>query len=103
MNQERAKELLPVFTAFIEGKSIQYKSDGIWIDVTEPNWMSDVEYRAEPAKMVVYVDKVKDDSNRGDAGKLYIHKTKEMGLSSFGRRQTYDYEFVAKEFIEVTE
>ncbi len=103
MNQERAKKLLPVFIAFTKGKRIQYKSAGIWVEATEPNWMDNLEYRTEPERMVVYVDKVKDDSNRGDAGRLYVHKTKEIGVSSTGAHLTYAYEFVSKKFIEVIE
>jgi hypothetical protein len=32
MTRERAKELLPIIQAFIEGKTIQYKRKDVWED-----------------------------------------------------------------------
>lgn len=50
MNRERAKELLPIIQAFAEGKDIQYRHDPAfhWIDVDEPEFPGDLEYRIKP-------------------------------------------------------
>ena len=55
MSPERAKELLPVFQAFAEGKQIQFRSpphEGQWKDIPQPCWLSDCEYRIKPADPV---------------------------------------------------
>lgn len=53
MNRERAKELLPVIQAFIDGKQIQCRGKGAnhtteWINLDAPNWDYRSEYRVAP-------------------------------------------------------
>lgn len=61
MNPERAKELLPIFTAFAEGKSIQIKygasTDWEWRDLRNPQFGSEkAEYRIKPEPKEVWVN-----------------------------------------------
>lgn len=58
MSPERAKELLPVFQAFAEGKQIQLRLGARpghaheleqWEDVSQPLWLPACEYRIKPA------------------------------------------------------
>lgn len=55
MNRERAKELLPAFTAFVEGETIQCRardSNDAWVclddDDNRPAWIESCEYRVKP-------------------------------------------------------
>lgn len=52
MNREQAKALLPIITAFAEGKVIQYrykKPDYAWAETTCPSWdVKSYEYRIKP-------------------------------------------------------
>lgn len=50
MNQERAKQLLPIIQAYADGKTIQYRNDSNhgWVDADRPVWMDGVEYRIKP-------------------------------------------------------
>ena len=45
MNKERAKELLPIIEAFVNGKVIEYLLDGEWRVATYPDWTPGVKYR----------------------------------------------------------
>ena len=49
MTPERVKELLPVMTAYAEGKTIQslFESDK-WTDISHPHWFDNVKYRVKP-------------------------------------------------------
>lgn len=38
MNREQAKELLPIIQAFAEGKTVQYKIEGEWIQTNVPSF-----------------------------------------------------------------
>ena len=51
MNQERARELLPIIQAFADGKPIQVVGpNGAWEDITEPRFNVAPEYyRVKPA------------------------------------------------------
>ncbi|WQZ00909.1 hypothetical protein [Stenotrophomonas phage StenR_269] len=55
MNREQAKQLLPLITAFAEGKEIQFRNypQGMWHPSVEPGWNGDVEYRIKPEPVVV--------------------------------------------------
>lgn len=55
MNREQAKKLLPLITAFAEGKEIQYKGDkGEWIQTNNPQWtLYAIEFRIKPEPVVV--------------------------------------------------
>lgn len=57
MNREQAKELLPVITAFVEGKEIQFlgKHNEKWVDVTDSPWFdpSVGSYRIKPEEVKV--------------------------------------------------
>jgi hypothetical protein len=76
MDRERAKELLPEFTAFANGEEIQYRSKGLniaWVSLTsiddEPMWSDTCEYRVEPKPREWFA---KPDSDRDeDAGRLH--------------------------------
>lgn len=50
MNREQAKELLPIITAFAEGKSIEIcDSKGVWEDITKPTFQNPPhDYRIKP-------------------------------------------------------
>lgn len=51
MNVEKAKALLPIITAFAEGKTIQLKySKDEWCEALSPDWTADADrYRVKPA------------------------------------------------------
>ena len=49
MNRQRAKELLPIIQAFVEGKTVQYKIEGEWIQTNVPSFNPYLwEYRIKP-------------------------------------------------------
>lgn len=49
MNREQAKELLPIIQAFAEGKTVQYKIEGEWIQTNVPSFNPYLwEYRIKP-------------------------------------------------------
>ena len=51
MTREEAKELLPLITAFAEGKSIEYRElGGEWKEAHTPTWSSRLFYRIKPEK-----------------------------------------------------
>lgn len=60
MNRERARELLPVIQAFAEGKEIEIldtsdKSGCHWMNIQEPEWLDDLQYRIKPERRKVWV------------------------------------------------
>ena len=50
MDRERAKELLPIIQAYIDGKEIEYSMKGInsWIFTSNPTWTDERDYRIKP-------------------------------------------------------
>lgn len=49
MNRQQAKELLPIIQAFAEGKTVQYKIEGEWIQTNVPSFNPYLwEYRIKP-------------------------------------------------------
>jgi hypothetical protein len=51
MTQERCNQLLPVMTAFAEGKAIQFRRVGVfdWMDLPDnPDFGNDYQYRIKP-------------------------------------------------------
>ena len=82
MLRDRAKELLPIITAFAEGKQVEYRttSDREWHPATDPSWSSQLEYRIkpEPREWIVGVP------NKADFRKAYIPQTE-------SRFKEYDY------------
>lgn len=49
MNRQQAKELLPIIQAFAEGKTVQYKIEGEWIQTNIPSFNPYLwEYRIKP-------------------------------------------------------
>lgn len=49
MNKENAKEYLPLVQALAEGKTIQYKQDGIWKDPLDLSFSLEAhKYRIKP-------------------------------------------------------
>ena len=64
MNRERAKELLPIIQAYVEGKDIQFRSneyEGSWIDMPTEDELTrtfpaeDYQYRIKPEPMEVWL------------------------------------------------
>lgn len=83
MNQQRAKELLPLITAFAEGKTIQRKITGDggykWADDQQPSFLNMLEYRIKPEKKTGYINiyghlttggLIFDNAFNADTGKL---------------------------------
>lgn len=53
MTPERAKELLPIITAFAEGKRIEWRNttdhnNQTWRECSNPDWYDDIHYRIAP-------------------------------------------------------
>ena len=49
MERKNTKELLPVITAFAEGKQVQFFNDGVWNDVPYPSFNEESHlYRVKP-------------------------------------------------------
>ena len=80
MNRERAKELLPIIQAFVDGKTIQYLDiDGSWYDLDEPNWEysvnNKVRYRIKPEPREFWIQIQKSyDGNEKITGSGWIDK-----------------------------
>ena len=55
MTKEQAKELLPIFQAFANGKQIQFlESNGSWRDCPNPGWSPELyKYRIKPESKLV--------------------------------------------------
>lgn len=54
MYVEQAKKLLPIITAFVNGKTIQGKIGKEWIDsLGDPNFNSNIEWRIKPKPKTV--------------------------------------------------
>ena len=53
MNKERAKELLPIIEAFVNGKVIEYLFVGEWRVATCPDWTPGVKYRIKQEPKLV--------------------------------------------------
>ena len=62
MNRENAKKLLPIITAFAEGKVIERKdSDGLWLVLNSPAFTNDPEnYRIKPEPKEIWVNEYPD-------------------------------------------
>lgn len=57
MTRENIKRLLPILTAYAEGKEIQYKTVyGDWCDAECPTWPCRAEYRVKPDPIVRYIN-----------------------------------------------
>jgi hypothetical protein len=48
MNREQAKKLLPIITAFSEGKDVEYKSISGWTLESDPSFNSNYVWRIKP-------------------------------------------------------
>ena len=49
MTKEQAKEILPIFKAFAEGKTIQILNEGEWCDLYDTDFKSSIDkYRIKP-------------------------------------------------------
>ena len=58
MNKAQTEEAIKVMQAWIEGKTIQYRSyrHTEWVELTSPIWDWDCgEYRIKPEPLVIYV------------------------------------------------
>lgn len=62
MTPERAKELLPIIQAFVEGRTIQNRVKGctVWKDVPYPCWDNECEYRVKPETIKYRVALLRD-------------------------------------------
>jgi len=58
MTRERAKELLPIITAFAEGKDVQYRThrNDVWSPATSPNFAEHLEWRVKPEPREFWVN-----------------------------------------------
>ena len=58
MDRESAKKLLPIITAFAEGKVVERKdSDGLWVVVNNPRFNDGPEnYRLKPEPKEIWVN-----------------------------------------------
>jgi hypothetical protein len=79
MTQERCKQLIPVMTAFAEGKVIQCRKVGVfdWMDLTGASFDEDCQYRIKPEPSPIlppaflealkaYIDAKADDAASSD-------------------------------------
>lgn len=61
MTPQRAAELLPIITAFSQGKTIQFLANAsvpnssYWENVLTPSWQNDIEYRLKPEPREVFI------------------------------------------------
>ena len=75
MDREKVKAMLPILTAYAEGKTIQYKTvHGNWCDAECPTWVGHVEYRVKPDPIVRYVNVFQ---NRSGAITTLMYETQE--------------------------
>ena len=99
MTPERAKELLPVITAFAEGKKIQYRHRGAvvmsgWGDADMAVFSDDCDYRIKPKPRRVFVNEyfgpVLLEPHLGRAG----HHSESEAVSNCGAGVSRVVEFV---------
>jgi len=69
MNRERAKELLPIITAFANGEDVQSataaecRGPKQWVQTPSPCWDDECEYRIKPKTMRYRVALMKSNTN----------------------------------------
>ena len=71
MNRDKAKQLLPVISAFANGESIQLFDRCMkeWVDVEDPEFRMDAgQYRIKPKKQIAYMLVSRD------TGRLSLHR-----------------------------
>lgn len=96
MNRERAKELLPIIKAYIDGSKIQTQNAvATWMDIDTPSFTDHKNYRIKPEPEVIYVNKRLD-------GDSFVYDTEEEAKIN-GSLDHESKEYIAKKFIEVTE
>ena len=104
MNRERAKELAPIVKAFGEGKDIQSKypdeNDSCWFDTPEPDFIVDengisLDYRIKPEPEVIYVNCLQNNIE------VFKYPTRTEAIDA--ACATWNYNYIAKKFIEVIE
>lgn len=72
MTKERAKELLPIITAFAEGKTIQATHGEDWKDIDCPNWeATGARWRVKPEPRVWWVNVPKGEAFRSEITNAY--------------------------------
>lgn len=103
MTREDAKQLLPIITAFVEGKEIQYEDprSGKWLDLTMPNWVLGADcYRIkpEPKKVLMTVADLPEAMIwlKIKAGHVQLV----VGYSSYGEIQTASWLKSPQGFLE---
>ena len=64
MNRENAKKLLPIITAFADGKVIEWKNrDGVWVVVGRPGFSNNPKnYRIKSEPKEIWVNEYSDGS-----------------------------------------
>ena len=77
MNRENAKKLLPIITAFAEGKVIEWKNrDGVWVAVDSPGFSYNPKnYRIKPEPKEIWV-------NEYPLGKVRAHDSEARARTS---------------------
>lgn len=53
MKRKEAEKFLPLIKAFSEGRAIEYKSVNEWVETSEPNWVTDTEYRIKSQQKLI--------------------------------------------------
>lgn len=80
MTRENIKRLLPILTAYAEGKTIQYKTlHGNWCDAECPTWAERTEYRVKPDPIVRYIN-------------VYQHKAGAIFTFMYGTQESAERE-----------
>lgn len=63
MTRENAQKLAPIIKAFGDGKKIQFLQDGIWVDLSNPEFGANAGlYRVRPEPLTVTVWALADDN-----------------------------------------
>jgi hypothetical protein len=85
MNREQAKELLPIFQAFAEGKTIQYQApSGMWMDdpCFNPWAHNEVIYRIKPEKKKGWIAISREKSRDKGIICSLLYETREEAIQS---------------------
>ena len=101
MNREKIKALLPVFTAFSEGKIIQTQGIGVdrdkWWDNINPNWDLPADhYRVKPEPRVVW----SVYNKHGDRLRTYIKESEAQACATDKNRNGDNGPYTIAKFVE---
>ena len=75
MDKQQTKDAIKVMQAFVDGKTIQLESKGVWFDAPDrPSWnWASQNYRVKPEPVVVYINEYPGEERSFEA-----YDTKEM-------------------------